>query len=84
MRSGLLKQAGGCPAVSHFLLLAQKKVTKEEGHPLPRPCGVPCAARQAGRLRNSGYALRQSSPKTPGMSEQLGEAEGEVLRGSNV
>ena len=29
--------AGACPAASYFLLLAQKKVTKEERHPLPRP-----------------------------------------------
>jgi len=31
-------------------LLAQKKVTKEKGTLLRRPCGLPCVARAAGRL----------------------------------
>jgi hypothetical protein len=33
--------AGGSPAASHFLLFAQKKVTKEKGTRMRRPCGVP-------------------------------------------
>jgi hypothetical protein len=45
--------AGGSPAAGDFLLLAQKKVTKEKGTLLSRPFGVPCVARAAGRLRNS-------------------------------
>jgi len=45
--------AGGSPAASDFLFLAQKKVTKEKGTLPRRPFGVPCVARVAGRLRNS-------------------------------
>jgi len=41
--------AGGSPAAGIFLLLAQEK-----GTPFRRPCGVPCVARQAGRLRKRG------------------------------
>ncbi len=52
------------------------RASQQEGHPLSRPYGVPCAARQAGRLRNSGYALRQSSPKAPIMAVLLGAAAG--------
>ena len=57
---------GGSPTAGTFLLLAQKKGTKEKGTPFHRPFGVPCVARQTGRLRNSRFALRQSSPTAPG------------------
>ena len=45
--------------------------------PSTAPNGVPCAARRAGRLRNSrdplrGHALRQSSPTSPGPAVLLG------------
>ena len=59
-----VKIVGGCPTASNFLLLRQKKVAKEKATPLRRPFGVPCVARLARRLRNSRYALRQSSPKS--------------------
>ena len=32
--------AGGCPAASDFLLLRQKKVTKEKATPLRHPFGA--------------------------------------------
>ena len=37
---------------------------------------LPCFAKQAGRLRNSGFALRQSSPKTPYLLALLGVLQG--------
>ncbi|MBX9904349.1 MAG: hypothetical protein K2Y31_08340 [Burkholderiales bacterium] len=48
-----LNFAGGSPAAGNFLLLAQKKVTKEKGTLVRRSFGLPCVARAAGRLRNS-------------------------------
>ncbi|HEY5994250.1 MAG TPA: hypothetical protein VIU46_06560, partial [Gallionellaceae bacterium] len=41
-----------------------------------RPCGVPCVARLVGRLRNSRYALKQSSPTSPDQPALLGGAQG--------
>ena len=69
--------AGGSPAAGIFLLLAQKKGTKEKGTPFRRPCGVPCVARQAGRLRNSAHGLRQSSPTSPGSTVLLAGEKGD-------
>ena len=71
-----VKTVGGSPTASHFLLLRQKKVTKEKATPACRPFGVPCVARLVRRLRNSRYALRQSSPTTPDQSPLLGGAQG--------
>src|SRR5450759_761060 len=68
--------AGGSPAASYFLLLRQNKVAKEKATPVCRPCGVPCVARLLRRLRNSRYALRQSSPKSPDQPARLGGAKG--------
>jgi hypothetical protein len=42
-----------------------------------RPFGVPCVARLVRRLRNSRFALRQSSPTTPDQSPLLGGRTGE-------
>ena len=75
-----INTAGGCPAASHFLLLRQKKVTKEKATPVCRRCAVPCVARLVRRLRNSRCALRQSSPKPPDQSALLGGAQGEEKR----
>ncbi len=48
---------------SYFLLLRQKKVSKEKAIPgAVSPSGIPCATRFERGLRNSGCALRQSSP----------------------
>ena len=58
---------------SYLLLLVQKKVTQEKDTPFTA-LRVPCVARHAGRLRNSRYALRQSSPTSPGMAALLGGA----------
>jgi hypothetical protein len=58
-----MKFAGGCPAASFFLLLAQKKETKEKGTLPRRRYSVPCAPRSNRSLRNSHYALRQCSFK---------------------
>ena len=45
--------AGGSPAAAYFLLCGQEKVSKEKAAPVRRSGGLPCAARHAGRLRNS-------------------------------
>jgi hypothetical protein len=68
--------AGGSPAASHFLLLRQKKVTKEKATPVCRRFAVPCVARLVRRLRNSRCALKQSSPKSPDQPPLLGGAQG--------
>jgi len=49
---------GGGPGAGDFLLLTQKKVTKEKGAPvrcryLVASCGIPALLAKAGRLRNS-------------------------------
>ena len=55
--AGICQQAGDCPAASNFLLLHQKKVTKEKATPLsatPFACaaGATCGARSSrGRAR---------------------------------
>ncbi len=71
----------------YFLLLAQKKCNQRRWHPVHRsPCwGLPCVARQAGRLRNSrdplrGHALRQCSPTAPDLPALLGDSQGPQLR----
>ena len=55
-----------------------KKVSKERRPPRSRRAEgpVPCAAHPAGRLRNSPFGLRQSSPTTPGRAALLGALEG--------
>ena len=65
-------------ARAYFLLGRQKKVAKEKATPALRGRlrRLPCATRQAGRLRNSGFALRQSSPTSPGSPPLLGAARG--------
>jgi hypothetical protein len=45
------QQAGGSPAATHFLLLRQKKVSKEKASRSPGPFGLPCAARVVGEIR---------------------------------
>ena len=69
--------AGGSPAASHFLLLAQKKVTKEKGTRCGAPSGFPKFPDAIGRLRNlraevggesfgrSVARFGQSSPTSP-------------------
>jgi hypothetical protein len=47
------KTAGGRPATGYFLLLRQKKVTKEKATPVRRPFGVPSLSRKRAGLRNS-------------------------------
>jgi hypothetical protein len=69
-----IKTAGGCPAASYLFLLRQKKVT--EACKGCRPFGVPCVARLVRRLRNSRYALKQSSPTPPDQPALLGGAQG--------
>jgi hypothetical protein len=63
--------AGGSPAAGYLSCFA-KKGNPKKATPIHRPYGVPCVARQAGRLRNSRFALRQSSPKSPDSSALLG------------
>jgi hypothetical protein len=61
---GLRNQLGVPPCWrAYFLLLRQKKVAKEKATPRSAPATpVPCATRHWRGLRNSGFALRQSSP----------------------
>jgi hypothetical protein len=70
------KTAGGCPAASHFFLRRQEEVTKKKATPVCRRYAVPCVAQLARRLRNSRYALKQSSPTTPDLPPLLGGAQG--------
>ena len=68
---------GGSPTASHFLLLRQKESNPRKGDPgLPPTSWVPCVARLVRRLRNSRFALRQSSPKSPDQPALLGGAQG--------
>ncbi len=67
-----------------FFCFAKKKVTKEKAPPVCRPCGVPCVARLVRRLRNSRYALRQSSPTSPDQPALLGGAQGKVKRKTKI
>jgi len=53
-----------------------KKVTKETTPRFAAPFGVPCVARLVRRLRNSRYALKQSSPTPPDQPALLGGAQG--------
>ena len=62
---------------SYFLLLVHKKVTKVNDTPY-HGLRLPCASRQSERLRNSGYALKQSSPKIPASAAMLGAAAGDL------
>jgi hypothetical protein len=57
-------------------LLRQEKVTKKKATPVRRRCAVPCVARLVRRLRNSRFALKQSSPKSPDQPALLGGAQG--------
>ena len=51
---------------------AKKKVAKEKATPRAAPATpVPCATRKTGRLRNSGFTLKQSSPMAPGLPALL-------------
>jgi hypothetical protein len=59
-----------------FFCFAKKKVTKEKATPVCRRYAVPCVARLVRRLRNSRYALKQSSPKSPAQPALLGGAQG--------
>jgi len=59
-----------------FSCFAKEKVTKKKATPVCRRYAVPCVARLVRRLRNSRYALRQSSPKSPGQPALLGGAQG--------
>ena len=70
------KPSGGCPTAAYFLLSRQKKVSKEKATPVRRRFAVPCVARLLRRLRNSRYALKQSSPKSPDQPPLLGGAQG--------
>ena len=76
----ILFRAGYAPAGQLLFLACPSKSNQKERHPAYRPqqrtLGVPCVARHAGRLRNSRYALRQSSPTPPGMAALLGGAQG--------
>jgi len=78
-RFSALDALGFAPDVrASFLLRRQKKGAKEKATSAlrGRRCRLPCATREAGRLRNSGFALRQSSPTSLGRTPLLGAARG--------
>ena len=56
----------------------QRIPIEKKSTPVCRRCAVPCVARLVRRLRNSRYALRQSSPKSPDRSVRLGGAQGKM------
>ena len=68
--------AGGSPASCSPFLLRQERCTKE-GDPIHRPFGVPCAARQAGRLRNSAFASDSPRRHPPARLRCSAAAQGE-------
>ncbi|MFA5824357.1 MAG: hypothetical protein WC825_00135 [Gallionellaceae bacterium] len=79
-----INTVGGSPTASHFLLLRQKESNPRKGDPgLPPTSWVPCVARLVRRLRNSRYALRQSSPKSPDQPALLGGAQGKESESQN-
>ena len=63
---------------------AKMKVTKEKATPVRRRFAVPCVAQLVRRLRNSRYALRQSSPTSPDQFALLGGAQGKEKRKSKT
>ncbi len=55
--------AGGCPAATYFLLLRQKKVSKEKASRMRRPCAAlraHCVARSGRGLARTRLRLKQS------------------------
>jgi len=74
----ILNVCRGSPAAGCFLLLRQKKVTKEKATPVYRPCGVPSKKRNQAGLRNSHYVLRQSRLKLRLLALFLGGAQGKA------
>jgi hypothetical protein len=57
------RHAGGCPAATHFLLLRQKKVSKEKASRMRRPCALlraRCVARSGRGLARTRLRLKQS------------------------
>ena len=59
-----------------FSCFAKEKVTKKKATPVYRRYAVPCVARLVRRLRNSRFALKQSSPTSPDQPALLGGAQG--------
>ena len=88
--------AGGCPAASPFLLLRQKKVTKEKATPGSSALtGCPALLTNAGRCgtraRSSNVlmvwfvlALRQSSRTSPAFAPLLGDSHGAPCRNATT
>src|SRR5674476_1413747 len=66
-----------------FSCFAKEKVTKKKATPVCRCCGIPCVARLVRRLRNSRYALGQSSPTSPDQPALLGGAQGKKSKIQN-
>ena len=70
----------GLPGVARrqvTFLASPRKVTQRRRSPIRHLFEVPCVARLVRRLRNSRYALRQSSPKSPDQPPLLGGGRGE-------
>ena len=73
--NGKSKSRGAAPHADYFLYAA-KESNQRNAAPVCRRCAVPCVARLVRRLRNSRYALKQSSPKSPDQPALLGGAQG--------
>ncbi len=73
---------GAVPAAGYFILLAQNKVTKQKGTPLPRPFGLNLALpKKSGGRPNSGLkALRQVRPTAPDFFGKARRGRGEEKR----
>ena len=75
--TSLRLQAGICPRQgSNFLLLRQKKVTKEKASRRQGPCGLPCAARAEGEPRNLALRAQTCASLDPLVPALLGPANG--------
>ncbi len=71
------KNRRGLPDSKLLSFASPKESSQRNGDPgLPPTSWVPCVARLVRRLRNSRYALKQSSPKSPDQSALLGGAQG--------
>jgi len=80
VRFALMFECRGQPDSWLPSFASPKERNPRKGDPVPPPSAslrVPCVARRAGRLRNSRYALRQSSPTSPGSAPLLGGGKGE-------
>jgi hypothetical protein len=85
------QQAGGSPAATHFLLLRQKKVSKEKATPLPASpfadaAGATCGARSSrGRARTRfAQTIARPDPSGPPLLGAVRRGGGKIGSGSAI